>query len=232
MLAKLLAESYEMSDSDSPADCSGVISVCGIGASAGGLEALRAFFNALPNDLGLAYVIVVHLAPHRKSDLPSIMQRCTMMPVIQVGDHDKLKLEENHVYVIAPDCMLEITDTSIGASRFAQARGQRAAIDLFFRSLAASHGDGFAVVLSGSGSDGALGARAVREDTVRRIKRSVMVGGHILTPPWQMRSVGSLCRGTDRRAELTDDRRMRVANWPHFEGATVKARSSAFWAPR
>jgi two-component system CheB/CheR fusion protein len=85
------------------------------------------------------------------------------MPVIQVGDHESAKLDANHVYVIAPDRKLEITDTSVGASRFEQARGQRAAIDLFFRSLATSHGDGFAVVLSGSGSDGALGARAVKE---------------------------------------------------------------------
>ena len=152
-----------MAESDSAAGRSDVIPVCGIGASAGGLEALRVFFKALPDDLGLAYVIIVHLAPDRKSDLPSIMQRCTKMPVTQVGDHDKVKLEKNHVYVIAPDRKLEITDTSVGASSFEQARGQRAAIDLFFRSLAASHGDGFAVVLSGSGSDGALGARAVQE---------------------------------------------------------------------
>jgi two-component system CheB/CheR fusion protein len=85
------------------------------------------------------------------------------MPVTQVGDHDKVKLNKNHVYVIAPDRKLEITDTSVSASLFEQGRGHRAAIDLFFRSLAASHGDGFAVVLSGSGSDGALGARAVKE---------------------------------------------------------------------
>jgi two-component system, chemotaxis family, CheB/CheR fusion protein len=140
-----------------------LIPVCGIGASAGGLEALQMFFNALPNDLGLAYVIIVHLAPDRKSDLPSIIQRWTSMPVIQVGDHDKVPLESDHVYVIAPDRKLEITDTSVGASQFEQARGQRAAIDLFFRSLASSRGDGFAVVLSGSGSDGALGSRAVKE---------------------------------------------------------------------
>ena len=67
------------------------------------------------------------------------------------------------LYVIAPDRKLEITHTSVGASQFEQARGQRAAIDLFFRSLASSRGDGFAVVLSGSGSHGALGSQAVKE---------------------------------------------------------------------
>src|SRR5215469_10260801 len=142
---------------------SAIVPVCGIGASAGGLEALQLFFGALPHDLGLAYVVVVHLAPDRKSDLPSIIRRWTTMPVTQVGDHNKAQLERNHIYVIAPDRKLEITETSVGASQFEQARGQRAAIDLFFRSLASSRGDGFAIVLSGSGSDGALGSRAVKE---------------------------------------------------------------------
>jgi two-component system, chemotaxis family, CheB/CheR fusion protein len=137
--------------------------VVGIGASAGGIEALQQFFEAAPADLGLAYVVIVHLAPDRKSDLPGILKRHTSMPVTQVGDHDKVDLAPNHVYVIAPNRKLEITDTAIGSSRFEKPRGQRAAIDLFFRSLAAEHRDGFAVILSGSGSDGALGAKAVKE---------------------------------------------------------------------
>jgi len=139
------------------------IPVCGIGASAGGVEALQQFFSRIPSDLGIAYVVVVHLAPDRKSELPAILSRCTTMPVIQVADNEKAKLQPDHVYVIAPDRKLEITDTSVGASPFKQPRGQRTAIDLFFRSLAESHGDGFAVVLSGGGSDGALGTRAVKE---------------------------------------------------------------------
>lgn len=139
------------------------IPVCGIGASAGGIEALQQFFSVLPPNLGLAYVIVLHLAPDRKSELPSIVTRYTSMPVIQVGDHDKVKLAPDTVYVIAPDRKLEITDTSVGASNFERPRGHRNAIDLFFRSLATAHGDGFAVILSGSGSDGMLGAKAVKE---------------------------------------------------------------------
>jgi two-component system, chemotaxis family, CheB/CheR fusion protein len=138
------------------------IPVCGIGASAGGVEALQQFFRTVPVDLGLAYVVIVHLAPDRKSELPSIIARWTTMPVDQVADHEQSPLQPNHVYVIAPDRKLEITDSSIGASTFEQPRGQRAAIDLFFRSLAATHSDGFAVVLSGSGADGAFGAKAVK----------------------------------------------------------------------
>jgi len=139
------------------------VPVCGIGASAGGVEALQQFFGALRNDLGLAYVVVLHLAPDRKSELPSILGRWTSMPVVQVGDHDRFELAPDHVYVIAPDRQLVVTDMAVGAAPFRQPRGQRTAIDLFFRSLAATHGDGFAVLLSGSGSDGALGAKAIRE---------------------------------------------------------------------
>jgi len=137
--------------------------VVGIGASAGGLEALKTFFQHLPPDLGAAYVVIVHLAPDHDSELPSILARETAMQLVQVGDHEQEALQPNQVYVIAPDRKLEVTDASVGASRFEQPRGQRAAIDLFFRSLAASRGDIYAVVLSGGGADGAVGAKAVKE---------------------------------------------------------------------
>src|SRR5689334_13424141 len=116
------------------------IPVCGIGASAGGIEALQQFFRTIPTDLDIAYAVIVHLAPDRKSELPAIISRWTTMPVVQVADHEQFPLEPNHVYVIAPDRKLEITDSVIGASALDQPRGQRAAIDLFFRSLAATHG--------------------------------------------------------------------------------------------
>ncbi len=139
------------------------VTVVGIGASAGGIEALREFFDALPDDLGLAYVVVVHLAPNHESELATILGRCTRMSVVEVNDSKHLPIEPNCVYVIAPDRKLEISDTAIAASPFEQPLGRRAAIDTFFRSLAASYGDAFAVILSGGGSDGALGARAVKE---------------------------------------------------------------------
>lgn len=139
------------------------VPVCGIGASAGGIEALQQFFGALRADLGLAYVVILHLAPHRKSELPAIIGRWTPMPVVQVGDHDKVPLAPDTVYVIAPDRQLMIVDGNVSGAPFDHPRGRRAAIDMFFRSLAATHGDGFAVLLSGSGSDGALGAKAVKE---------------------------------------------------------------------
>jgi two-component system, chemotaxis family, CheB/CheR fusion protein len=131
---------------EAPKDEAPRITVVGIGASAGGIEALRTFFDAVPPDLGLAYVVIVHLAPGHDSELASILGRRTKMPVVEVTEK-KVELKPNHVYVIAPDRKLEISDTSIGSTPFDEPHGRRTAIDVFFRSLASSHGDGFAIVL-------------------------------------------------------------------------------------
>ena len=124
-------------------------------------QTLQAFFSALPHDTGAAFVVVVHLDPQSRSDLPAILATRTGMPVTQVGLPEKLR--PNHVYVIPPDRQLRISDHEISAAEFDEPRGQRAPIDLFFRSLAEQHGDGFAVILTGAGSDGAIGVRAVKE---------------------------------------------------------------------
>ncbi|HLH12231.1 MAG TPA: chemotaxis protein CheB [Methylovirgula sp.] len=135
--------------------------VVGIGASAGGVQALQTFFEALPSDTGAAFVVVVHLDPRSHSDLANILATRTSMGVAQVAQAKQLL--PNHVYVIPPDRRLRITDDEIETAEFSEPRGQRAPIDLFFRSLAEQHGDGFAVILTGAGSDGAVGVRAVKE---------------------------------------------------------------------
>lgn len=135
--------------------------ICAIGASAGGIKALQDFFSALDEDLGLASVVIVHLAPDYPSHLSEILSRCTSMEVNQVSDGPKLK--PNCVYVIAPDCELVIEGNEIRSRPFAEPRGRRTPIDSFFRSIAAARGDGFAVVLTGSGADGAVGVRDVKE---------------------------------------------------------------------
>ena len=89
------------------------------------------------------------------------MKARTSMTVVQVQEH--AKLEPDHVYVIPPGRMLQITDHQLSASPFREPRGQRSPIDHLFRSLAERLGDGFSVILSGAGSDGALGGRAVKE---------------------------------------------------------------------
>ena len=144
-----------------PARDGGEPVIVAIGASAGGVSALQSFFSALPEHTGAAFVVVVHLDPQHRSELPSILATKTRMPVVQVPRRERVQAD--HVYVIAPDRRLQMVDHEISAFAFDEPRGQRAAIDLFFRSLADQLGDGFAVILSGAGSDGALGARAVKE---------------------------------------------------------------------
>jgi two-component system CheB/CheR fusion protein len=137
------------------------LTVVGIGASAGGVAALSTLLDVLPPDTGAAFVVIVHLAPDVPSDLPRILATHTAMPVLQVTE--KQPLRENHVYVIAPDRRLEISDSEIDTRPFEEPRGRRAPIDSFFRSLAMQHGDGFAIILTGSGSDGTVGVKAVKE---------------------------------------------------------------------
>ena len=155
---------------DGPADITSLIPpggippgpiIAGIGASAGGVHALQAFFEAVPDDLGVAFVVIIHLSPEYRSALPAILATRTSMPVRQVVG--TVPLLANRVYVIPPDRRLQITDNSVSAVPFDEPRGRRAPIDLFFRSLAEHHGDAFAIVLSGGGSDGAVGVKAIKE---------------------------------------------------------------------
>src|SRR5512134_967896 len=136
-------------------------SIVGIGASAGGVQALQTFFEALPDRTGVAFVVIVHLAPESHSELPRILATRTRMPVTQV--YESASLKPDHVYVIPPDRHLRISDNEISAHEFDSPRGRRAPIDLFFRSLAEQHGDDFAIILTGAGSDGAVGLKAVKE---------------------------------------------------------------------
>lgn len=137
------------------------LTVVGIGASAGGLSALQGFFNALPADSGMAFVVVTHMDPHRESLLPELLQKQTTMPVRQVLD--LTAIEPNSVYVIPPGQRIRITDTHLDTEEFDEPRGRRTPIDYFFRSLAAVHRSAVAVILSGGGTDGAVGVKAVKE---------------------------------------------------------------------
>ncbi|MBV9508701.1 MAG: hypothetical protein JO303_00285, partial [Caulobacteraceae bacterium] len=135
--------------------------IVGIGASAGGVEALKTFFGALPPDTGAAFVVILHLDPDARSELAAILASRTRMPVVQISDAEHLR--GDHVYVIAPNQQLRIADHTISVLPFSEPRGQRAPIDSFFRSLAEQHSDSFAVILTGAGADGAIGVRAIKE---------------------------------------------------------------------
>ncbi|AMN42287.1 Chemotaxis protein methyltransferase CheR [Rhodoplanes sp. Z2-YC6860] len=135
--------------------------VVAIGASAGGLRPLQAFFETMPADTGATFVVVVHLDPERRSELAGILSSRTKMPVVPVGERQKL--QANHVYVIPPARELKMVDHEITASDFEEPHGLRSPIDQFFRSVAERLGDGFAVIFSGAGTDGSVGVRAVKE---------------------------------------------------------------------
>ncbi len=135
--------------------------ICAIGASAGGVAALQEFFSRIPDDLGLAYVVIIHLAPDHPSHMSEILTGRTTMPVHQVTDSPQLR--PNCVYVIPPDRELVIEGNNVQSREFSQPRGRRAPIDVFFRSVAAGRGDGLAVVMTGAGSAGAVGVKAVKE---------------------------------------------------------------------
>ncbi|GLC25122.1 GAF domain-containing protein [Roseisolibacter agri] len=138
------------------------ITVVGIGASAGGLAALKAFFRHVPADSGLAYAVVVHLAPDHESHLAELLQPHVRMPVQQVAE--STALAPNRVYVIPPGRNLSAVDTHLRLSELEEDRRERAPIDHFFRTLAATHdGASVGVILTGTGSDGTLGVTAIKE---------------------------------------------------------------------
>lgn len=137
------------------------LTVIGIGASAGGLAALRAFFSAVPEQSGLTFVVVVHLSPEHESMLAALLQPYTTMPVRQVTA--QVQMQRDCVYVIPPAKQLLVTDSSLALAELDSTRPRQLQIDAFFRSLAENHGDGAAVILSGSGSDGAVGIQTIKE---------------------------------------------------------------------
>lgn len=137
--------------------------IVGIGASAGGLEALRNFFSAVPENSGIVFVVVQHLDPTHESLMADLLGRCTKMSVTQVVD--QVQLEPNHVYVIPPNKDLAAKDGRLVLTQPTKRRGLRMPIDFFFTSLANDQRESAVVViLSGSGSDGTQGARLVKEN--------------------------------------------------------------------
>lgn len=136
--------------------------VVGIGASAGGLQAVLRFFEHMPNDNGMAFVIIMHLSPNHESNAGKIIQTVTKMPVKQVNG--TVPIEKNHVYVISPALDLTMHDGHLRVSKPKPKRGGQVAIDLFFRTLADTHREhAFCLVLSGTGSDGAVGLSRIKE---------------------------------------------------------------------
>ena len=136
--------------------------IIGIGASAGGLEALSLFFENTPKNTGFAFVVIQHLDPNYAGMLTELLQRTTEMKVIQVTD--KLHVLPNHIYVIPPNKSMSILKGYLHLFKPIETRGLRLPIDLFFKSLAEDQEEnGIGIILSGMGSDGSIGIKAIKK---------------------------------------------------------------------
>jgi two-component system, chemotaxis family, CheB/CheR fusion protein len=136
--------------------------IVGVGASAGGVEALEGLFKGMPADPGIAIVVVTHLNPQRESVLHEIIGRYTQLSVHKAVDDVEVK--PNCVYVLPADALIGITDGRLQVSKIDTGHRERKPIDIFLSALAKDQGEGAAsVILSGLDGDGTLGTKAVKE---------------------------------------------------------------------
>jgi len=139
----------------------GTFRIVGIGASAGGLGAFEKFFSAMPADTGMAFVLVQHLDPNHESLMAHLLSRYTTMAVIEAKD--QMPVAPNRLYMIPPNAYLTISGSTLHLREPVLQRGMRMPIDYFLRSLAEAHREkAIAIILSGTGSDGTLGIRAIK----------------------------------------------------------------------
>ncbi len=136
--------------------------IVGMGSSAGGLEAFDEFFKNMPPDTGLAFVLVPHLDPTHKALMPELLQRATQMEVLQA--EDGMRVEPDHIYIIPPNKDMTIMHGVLQLLEPSMPRGLRLPIDFFFRHLAEDQREkSIAIILSGMGTDGTLGLKAIKE---------------------------------------------------------------------
>lgn len=136
--------------------------IVGIGASAGGLEALELFFQNMPIENGMTFVIIQHLDPKHKGIMPELLQRITKMKVFQAVD--RLKVKPNCLYVIPPNKSMTLFNGELLLFDFLEPKGLRLPIDTFFSSLADDQAEGsIGIILSGMGSDGSQGIKDIKE---------------------------------------------------------------------
>ncbi|MFC5862152.1 chemotaxis protein CheB [Acidicapsa dinghuensis] len=137
--------------------------VVAVGASAGGLEAYKEFFHALPSDTGMAFVLIQHLDPSHESMLTEIIAKATTMPVEEVRSGASIR--SNHVYVIPPNSLMALSDGVFQLSPRRKAAGQHLAVNFFMRSLAEERkGSAIGIILSGTGADGTAGLENIKAE--------------------------------------------------------------------
>ena len=136
--------------------------IVAVGASAGGVEALQAFFKPMPADPGVAFIVITHIGERQESALPQILARVTPLPIRPIRDGERL--EVNQVYVLTSNAVATMQRGHLRLRQRAEGAREYNTIDVFLASLAADAGDqSIAVILSGSGHDGTLGAKAIKE---------------------------------------------------------------------
>ena len=146
--------------------------IVGIGASAGGLEALEAFFTHMPSDSGMAFVVVTHQPPQHVSLLPDLLGRRTTMPVRQASDG--MTIAPNSVYIAPANRYLSVLHTTLHHLEATPGESLQFPIDVFFRALAEDQqGRAVGIVLSGTGTDGTLGLKAIKEAAGRTMVQNV-----------------------------------------------------------
>ena len=152
----------ENAPSNEPAATASSLFIVGLGASAGGIQALKQFFEQVGPDSGMAYVVILHLSPDHDSQLSNVLQVAAAIPVQQVME--KMTVHPDHIYVIPPNQHLIMEEGSINVSPNITLEDRRAPVDIFFRTLAASHGHrAICVVLSGTGANGSMGLKHIKE---------------------------------------------------------------------
>ncbi len=155
------AEKKKKSKNNIETDEESAFPIVGIGASAGGLEALEKFFSNMPHDSGISFVIVMHFDPTAKSVMADILKGYTKMEVCQV--EDGMKVEPNCVYIIPPNKDMAILHRTLHLYEPAVSKGIRHPIDFFFRSLADDlKENAICIIFSGTGTEGTLGLKAIK----------------------------------------------------------------------
>ena len=196
-LARSMGERASTAKSRASED--GSFPIVGIGASAGGLEALEQFLRPLPDKSGMAFVVVQHLDPTHKGMMAELLQRATPMKVSQVKDRQKV--EPNRVYVIPPNKDLSILHGVLHLLAPAAPRGLRLPIDFFFRSLADDQKErSIGVILSGMGSDGTLGREGHQGAGGRGLRAGARLGQVRRHAPQRHRRRARRRRGARRGA--------------------------------
>lgn len=160
-VSETLQETHPISTQTTQEPKQSIFPIVGLGASAGGLEAIEEFFRAMPADSGMAFVVVMHQAAKHVSLLPELLSKCTSMNVTAI--QDRMSVQPNHVYIVPPGKNADLFNGRLFLTDLPPKHGAPLPIDYFFSSLADDRNK-FAVgiVLSGTGNDGTIGVSAIK----------------------------------------------------------------------